>query len=108
MLENPTSCQRTIAESLFQNKLSLRAKTNKFAREGFLVERFNANKCIDCTDDYTEALSIIENAPGMLVPFQCLESEAKAKMYFQLESRRIGNKLIRIGTPIESYHPNSV
>ena len=46
------------------------------------MERFDANKCIDCTDDYTEALSIIENAPGMLVPFQCLESEAKAKMYF--------------------------
>jgi len=62
MLENPASCQRTIAEQLFHNKLRMSGKTNKYEREGFRLHRLEENKFIDCTENYENAFKIITDS----------------------------------------------
>ncbi len=64
MLENPASCQRTIAEQLFYNRLHMSGKSNKYEREGFRLNRIDVNKFIDCTETYDEALKIINDEKG--------------------------------------------
>ena len=40
------------------------AKSNKFEREGYRVDRIDENKAIDCTEDYTKAFIIINDRNG--------------------------------------------
>lgn len=60
-LENPASCQRTIAEQLFNNKLNNQSKTDKYEKAGFTTKRRDNCKFIYCVDDYTDALLIIND-----------------------------------------------
>ena len=100
MLENPNSCQRVIAEQLFQNRLRmLNNKMNRFERQGFTVRRIEENKFIDCTDNYEKALTIInDQGVGALHRRDSFDS---TKMLTKDDSRRIGGNLVRISTPIE-------
>ena len=100
MLENPNSCQRVIAEQLFQNRLRmLNNKMNRFERQGFIVRRIEENKFIDCTDNYEKALTIInDQGVGALHRRDSFDS---TKMLTKDDSRRIGGNLVRISTPIE-------
>ena len=66
MLENPNSCQRTISEQLFNNKILMSGKSDKFDRQGYKVHRIEENKFIDCTDRYDNALRLINDKDGRL------------------------------------------
>lgn len=103
MLENPVSCQRTIAEQLFNNRLKLQSKSDKFEREGYKVHRLEENKFIDCTEKYNTALMVICDTKNQLQK-NCGDDEEIGSL-FKLESRRVGGKLVRLGTPIEKIHP---
>ena len=103
MLENPTSCQRTIAEQLFKNKLKMQSKSDKFEREGYKVHRLEENKFIDCTENYGKALLLINDTKNQLQKYH--DHNDEIGQLFKLESRRIGGKLVRLGTPIEQIHP---
>lgn len=101
MLENPKSCQRTISEQLFNNKIYMSGKSDKFDREGFKVHRIEENKFIDCTDRYEEALHLIgDKEVGRLPRYDSTETQSLENLY-DMDSRRVGGKLIRLGTPIE-------
>lgn len=74
-------------------------KTNKYERQGFAVKRLDENKFVDCTEDYSKALEIIgDENKGEL---KRRDSNDSTKLLLQEDSRRIGGKLVRIGTPVE-------
>jgi len=86
----------------------MQSKTDKFERQGYRVQRMEENKFIDCTDNYTNALRIINDTDGSLQKRSSLSIDGEAddcRHLFKIESRRIGGKLVRLGTPIERIHP---
>ena len=81
------------------------AKSNKFEREGYRVDRIDENKAIDCTEDYTKAFIIINDRNGEM---ERRGSNDEIGQLFKIQTRHIGPQLIRIGTPVEKIHPTHV
>ena len=61
ILENINSNKRRIALETFRSKRISEQKIDKYARNGFTVDRDSkGNKTITCVEDYTEAMDLVQ------------------------------------------------
>ena len=100
ILENLNSCNRRIALETFRSKRISEQKIDKYERNGFTVDRDpNGNKIITCTEDYREAVRLIDQFRREGKQY-VVSDELKRNME-KLCYRKVGVKLFRISTPVE-------
>lgn len=106
-LEELDSRQRTISEDQYRKKVKQESKQgmNKYIRAGYKLTRSEQCKTIDGRQDFSKMIEAIR--VQKILSSQTSDNDSHlskesnlAKKMVNLCSRRIGNKLVRHGTPL--------